>query len=58
MFLVAGGYEMMMDDGPILTSSTELLPRGSSAWVTVNNLPRKMYGGRGATLGTDLYMTG
>jgi len=55
VFLVAGGVDGL---GSGLTSSTELLPRGSSAWVTVNNLPRKMYGGRGATLGTDLYMTG
>ena len=55
MFLVAGGVDGL---GSGLISSTELLPRGSSAWVTVNNLPRKMYGGRGATLGTDLYMTG
>merc|ERR1719312_1312604 len=30
VFLVAGGYEMM-DNGPLLSSSTELLPRTSSA---------------------------
>ena len=53
MFLVAGGY-----DGSNFLSSTEMLTRTSSAWVTVNNLPRKMDGVRGVTLGGVLYMTG
>ena len=53
MFLVAGGY-----DGSNRLSSTEMLTRTSSAWVMVNNLPRKMTGVRGVTLGGVLYMTG
>ena len=55
MFLVAGGLDGQDDS---LISSTELLPRTRSAWVIVNNLPRREMGMKGVTLGTDLYMTG
>ena len=54
MVLVAGGY----DDRWNSLSSTEMLTRTSSAWVMVNNLPRKISGVRGVTLGGVLYMTG
>jgi len=53
VFLVAGGY-----DGSNYLSSAEMLTRTSSAWVMVNNLPRKIDGVRGVTLGGTLYMTG
>jgi len=53
VFLVAGGY-----DGSNTINSAEKLTRTSSAWVMVNNLPRKMTAVRGATLGGVLYMTG
>jgi hypothetical protein len=55
VFLVAGGVD---DSYNRLSDSTEMLKSTSSAWVTVNNLPRKMYGIRGVTLGNILYMTG
>ena len=51
--MVAGGY-----DSSNFLSSTEMLTRTSSAWVTVNKLPRKMYAMRGVTLSGVLYMTG
>jgi len=54
VFLVAGGY----DNSKNIFNSAEKLTRTSSAWVMVNNLPRKMNGIRGATLGGVLYMTG
>ena len=54
MFLVAGGK----DDHSNRLNSAEMLTRTSSAWVMVNNLPRKMDGVRGVTLGGVLYMTG
>ena len=54
MFLVAGGN----DDRSNSLSSAEKLTRTSSAWVMVNNLPRKMYGMKGVTLAGVLYMTG
>merc|ERR1719320_2144659 len=53
MFLVVGG----LYKGQTYISSTELLPRSSSAWVTVNNLPKSLSGVRGATLGGSLYLT-
>ena len=53
MFLVVGG-----NDGSNILSSTEILTRTSSAWVMVNNLPRKVQAMRGGTLGGALYMTG
>ena len=54
MFLVAGG-----EDGNYnRLNSAEKLTRTSSAWVMVNNLPRKMTGVKGVTLGGVLYMTG
>jgi len=61
VFLVAGGgrYEKGGFSSELITlSSTEVLTRTSSAWVMVNNLPRKMRGVRGVTLGNTLYMTG
>jgi len=54
VLLVVGGR----DDGWTSISSTELLPRSSSAWVTVNSLPRKISGVRVATMGGSLYLTG
>ena len=54
VFLVAGG--MFPRNHTI--SSTEMLTRTSSAWVTVKNLPRKIKGLRGITLGGVLYMIG
>ena len=54
MFLVAGGRYGQFN----IFNSAEKLTRTSSAWVMVNNLPRKMYGVRGVTLGGVLYMTG
>ena len=54
MLLVVGGGGH--DDSWI--SSTELLPRSSSTWVTVNNLPRKISAMRVARLGGSLYVTG
>ena len=64
MFLVAGGWDgsTYRNAGefnlPDFFTSTEMLTRTSSAWVIVNNLPRKMTGVRGVTLGGVLYMTG
>jgi len=54
VFLVAGGK----DDSFNRLNSAEKLTSTSSAWVMVNNLPRKMTGLRGVTLGGVLYMTG
>ena len=54
MFLVVGG----LDASYKRISSTEMLTRTSSAWVTVNNFPRKISDIRGGTLGGTLYMTG
>jgi len=54
VFLVAGGQ----DDKYHKIASTEMLTRTSSAWVMVNNLPRKLSYLRGVTLGGVLYMTG
>ena len=51
--MVAGGFDKLR-----YMSSVEKLTRTSSAWVMVNNLPRKMHGVRGVTLGGVLYMTG
>jgi len=62
VFLVAGGIGVTSHgsssstDGSI--SSTEMLTRTKCVWVTVNPLPKKMYGLRGVTLGGVLYMTG
>ena len=57
MFLVVGGLSAI-NTYYIYISSTELLHRNSSAWVTVNNLPRTMKAMGGATLDGFLYMTG
>jgi len=57
VFLVAGGYDGTIDDYNIFNSA-EKLTRTSSAWVMVNNLPRKMTGVKGVNLGGVLYMTG
>jgi len=54
VLLVVGGQ----DQSRTYISSTELLRRSSSAWVTVNNLPRKISDMRVARLGGSLYMTG
>jgi len=57
VFLVAGGGRR--EQGwYIRLTSTEVLTRTSSAWESVNNLPRKIAGVRGVTLGNTLYMTG
>jgi len=56
VFLVTGGF-----DGSNTISSTETLGTGtwsSSYWKNVNNLPRKISGVRGVTLGGVLYMMG
>ena len=53
VFLVTGGY----NNGDSL-SSTEWLSSTSSSWTMATNLPRRMYGVRGVTLGGELYMTG
>jgi len=59
VLLVAGGDGDPYDhDRRGFLSSTEKLSRSSFAWVMVNNLPRKMLGVRGFTLGNNLYMTG
>ena len=65
MFLVVGGMRLddEQDESASVkswtdTSSTELLPRSSSVWVTVSSLPRKLFAMKGATLGGYLYMTG
>ena len=53
VLMVAGGW-----GGSNYLSSTEMLTRTSSTWVMVNNLPRRISGVRGVTLGNILYMTG
>merc|ERR1719312_701714 len=45
VLLVVGG----IDDSGAYISSTELLPRSSSAWVTVNNLTRNLASVKGVT---------
>jgi len=54
VLLVVGG----LYQSETYISSTELFPRSSSAWVTVNNLPRKISAMRVARLGGSLYVTG
>merc|ERR1719153_1845604 len=53
VFLVAGGY-----DKSNRLNSAERLTKTRSAWVMVNNLPRKITKLKGVTLGGVLYMTG
>ena len=50
------GHIYISSDGHI--SSTELLPRTGSGWVTVNSLPRKLSALKGVTLGDVVFMTG
>ena len=44
-------------DGGAL-SSTEVLTSPSSSWTMASNLPRRVEGVKGVTLGGVLYMTG
>jgi len=58
VFLVTGGSNYGDYNGVGSLSSTELLSSTSSSWTMATNLPRRMIGVRGVTLGGELYMTG